>query len=110
MMTATMPPGDNMDVVITFAQYVPPAGTIRRPGEDPVAFSGRLGLVQAIDDLLARTSGLDARTAQPGQLGGELDASPHSELGQHMGDVRGDGVPGHDQPCGDLGIGQPLPG
>lgn len=109
-MAGTMPPGDNMDVVITFAQYVPPAGTIRRPGEDPVSFSGRLGLVQAIDDLLARTSGLGAGTAQPGQLSGELDAGPQPELGQHMGDVRSDGVPGHDEPCGDLGIGQALPG
>lgn len=102
-----------MDVVISFAQYVPPAGTIRRRGEDPVMFTGRLGLLQAIDDVLAR--GISAASAGPvvaqaGQFGSELDPGAQAELAQHMRDVGGDRVARDDQPGGDLGIGQALPG
>lgn len=83
-----------MDVVVSFVQRFPPVGSLRVPGGEPVPFTGRLGLLQAIADVLA--AGPLAAFGEPVEVGRELDPRPEPELAQHVRDVRGDGVVGDD--------------
>ena len=103
-----------MDVLIRFDDGAdPPAGVIVAGDHEPVTFRGRLALVRALDEAVQATPGVvDGSAGGPagGEGGGQLDAAAHPELGEHVGHVAGDGVPGDDELGGDLGVGESAAG
>jgi len=58
-----------MDVTITFDVCEPPTGALRGPGGEEVRFHGRMGLLQAIDRVLAEDSSVPGLLATGEQSG-----------------------------------------
>ena len=58
-----------MDVTITFDECEPPTGAVRSPDGEAVPFHGRMGLLQAIDRVLAGGASA-AVVLAPGQQAG----------------------------------------
>jgi hypothetical protein len=45
-----------MDILVSIDGIVPPSGRVQAAGAAPVDFTGRLGLLQAIDAILTESS------------------------------------------------------
>ena len=58
-----------MDLTITFDECEPPAGALRSPDGEDVPFHGRMGMLQAIDRVLAGGASV-AVVLPPGQQAG----------------------------------------
>lgn len=71
-------------IEIMLAGRQPPTGTLQGAGAPVQPFTGWVQLLRLLSDLLG---------APPGMGGSEFDARGDAELGQHVGDVRVDGVP-----------------
>lgn len=64
-----------MDVVIRFASYAPPEGTVEALDGEPLPFAGRLGLLRALDSVVARSAAVEAGR-EPAPSGPDPDVLP----------------------------------
>jgi hypothetical protein len=56
-----------MDIMVSIDEAVPPSGRVQAVGAAPVDFTGRLGLLQAIDAILNDAAASSLAEGVPGE-------------------------------------------
>lgn len=88
-----------MLIQILVDEVHPPVGVVAGGDAPDRPFTGWLGLLGVLAELLDRS---------PGGGSSQLGPGGHPQLGQEMGDMVADRAPGQEHGLGDLGIGQAL--